>query len=181
MGFWAEIRRNWEQWYSQPAYDRYANANPGSALFRAVYGALILAIFTLVPIPKHFLSRHLLQEGVVAIAIVDDLKVEPYRPKYGSLRYQTALRYHFTTQDGRRYGGASNVDLPWVNLDKGASIPVLYDASDPAKNSWPIEIEKINNQIGSWLVATLLVYGLLGVFVYRYARWRMNRVQEILA
>jgi hypothetical protein len=182
MDPWAEIRRKVETWYSQPAYDRYANANPGSALFGAVYGVLMLAIFTLVPIPKHYLSRHLLQEGVLAIAIVDDLKVEPYRPKYSSLRYQTDLRYHFTAQDGRRYDGASDVTLSRrVGFDKGTLIGVLYDANDPTKNGWRIEIEEINSQIASWLAAMLFVYGLLGVFVYRYVRWRMNRIQEIPA
>jgi Protein of unknown function (DUF3592) len=165
--------------FRQQAFDYYAAAHPWAAHIGAVFFTLvILACLGAVGIalPKHLANRHLRQHGAEVSAIVDRTEVGPYKSgKSSTEKFETTLRYHFTTQDGQRHEGASKVDtLERLLVANGARIAVLYDPANPSESAWRNALEQTWGDFFVLLRIALLASVWLGLSIYRYVRWRSS-------
>jgi hypothetical protein len=170
--------------FNQPAFNKFGSLHPWVAHFGTAFFGLILALGTFtaifVAIPIHLSSRHLVQHGVEASAITDDISILSYKSgKANKQMYETTLRYHFTARDGHRYDGTSKLDTPQrVSVEKGAQITVLYDDGNPQHNEWRMAaLVNARSDFFIWLGLASVVFLWFGLYIYRYLRWRRSCVE----
>jgi hypothetical protein len=83
------------------------------------------------------------------------------------------VRYHFAARDGRRYDGISKIDsLDGTFVSNGTPIAVLYDRDDPKGNGWRMALDQAAGEFTGIVAVSLLACSWLGLFIYRYTRWR---------
>jgi hypothetical protein len=163
--------------FKQQAFDAYAEIHPWAALVGTLFFSFVLLVMLcadIMALPKYMANRHLIGAGAQGNGIVDSRAVQTYKPgKSRTEHYEITVRYHFTARDGHRYESTSKVDtLDPVLVVNGMSIAVLYDPTDPNRSGWDMSLKQA---IGNFYVAlglTPLVWLWLGLFIYRYVRWR---------
>jgi hypothetical protein len=163
--------------FKQQAFDAYAAVHPWTALVGTLFFSFILLgmlCADIMAFPKYITNRHLIVAGAQGNGIVDSRAVRIYKPgKSRTEHYEITVHYHFTARDGHRYEGTSKVNtLDSVLVVNGMNIAVLYDLVDPIRNGWDKSLKQAIGEFYVALVMTPVAWLWLGLFVYRYVRWR---------
>ena len=107
--------------------------------------------------------------------VVDDVYMFKMKLIRGT-KFTTTVSYHFVARDGTQHTRTAITVNPTEKfVFIGENIVVHYDPERPDTSAWRTELELKIRDFHAGLIPGTFISLWLGLFLYRYTRWRRNR------